>query len=91
MARVNEAGATARNFHVPLPERLYEELKMESEQTQRSASALVREAVEVWLEQRRQERLDQAIGEYVAAVAGTSADLDPDLEAAGLELIRDDT
>ncbi len=86
----SRAKEAVRNFHVPLPESIYHELKAESEQSQRSANALAREAIEQWLEARRRDRLDQAIREYVDAMAGSGADLDPDLEAASLEIIGHD-
>jgi hypothetical protein len=65
-------------------------LKAESEHSRRSANALAREAIEQWLEARRRDRLDQAIREYVDAMAGSGADLDPDLEAASLDVIGHD-
>ena len=49
------------------------------------ATALAREAIDCWLrQQRRKERHDQ-IAAYAAEMAGTRFDLDPDLEAAGIE------
>jgi len=73
-----------RNFHVPLPADLYSALQAEAEDAGRPANALAREAIALWLETRRQARIDQAILEYAEAVAGTSDDLDPDFEAASL-------
>jgi hypothetical protein len=78
---------TIRNLHVPLPEEMYLALRAEAEHSQRPANALAREAIAQWLELQRQARLDQAVREYAEAMAGTLADLDPDLEAAGLELL----
>lgn len=73
-----------RNFHVPLPADLYSALRAEAEDAGRPANALACEAVALWLETRWQARVDQAILDYAEAVAGTSDDLDPDFEAAGL-------
>ena len=70
-----------RNFHVPLPADLYSALRAEAG---RPANALACEAIALWLETRRQARVDQAILDYAEAVDGTSDDLDPDFEAAGL-------
>lgn len=82
----NVLGATARrNFHVPLPDDLYQALQTEAVQARQPANALAREAIAQWVERRRQERIDQAILAYAEAVAGTAADLDPELEAAGME------
>jgi len=75
-----------RTFHVPLPDDLYRALQMEAAHEQRPATALAREAIAYWVEVRRQARLDQSIAAYAAAVAGTAADLAPDLEAASLEM-----
>ena len=75
-----------RNFHVPLPEDLYERLRHASEQAAQPATALAREAIAQWLGQRERERLAQEIAQYAAATGGTAEDLDEDLEAASLEL-----
>jgi predicted transcriptional regulator len=80
------AGATRRNFHVPLPDDLYRALQAEAEQAQRPANAVARDAIAFWIEQRRQERIDKEIAAYAEAVAGTAEDLDSELEAASLEL-----
>jgi predicted transcriptional regulator len=79
------SGARKRNFHVPLPEDLYHALQMEAEQAHRPANALARDAIAQWIEQQRQARIDQAIQAYIEVVAGSSDDLDPALEAAGIE------
>jgi hypothetical protein len=80
--------ATLRNFHLPLPEPVYRALREEAVAAKRPATALAREAIEVWLEDRRQALLHEAIAEYAVRHAGTPADLDPDLEWAGLERLR---
>ena len=51
-----------------------------------SQSALAREAIAHWIALQRQARLDESIAAYAAAVAGSTADLDPELEAASLEV-----
>ena len=76
-----------RNFHVPLPDDVYQALRSEAERRRRPATALVREVLEEWLERRRAEALHEEITEYAATHAGTSADLDSDLEAAGIETL----
>lgn len=73
-----------RNVHVPLPTDLYSALQAEAEDAGRPANALAREAIALWLQARRQARIDQAILDYSEAVAGTSDDLDPDFEVASL-------
>jgi hypothetical protein len=72
-----------RNFHVPLPEQTYALLRAEAERTQVSATTLAREAIDSWLNYRARKARHAAIAAYAAEMAGT--DLDPDLEAAGIE------
>ncbi len=76
-----------RNFHVPLPEGLHDELKAEAANSGKSANALAREAIAHWLAIRRQARVHQAVLEYAAAMAGTTHDLDITFEAASLEVL----
>ncbi len=74
-----------KNFHLPLPERTYTNLRAEAERAQVPATTLAREAIDWWLrEQLRKAKHDQ-IAAYAAEMAGTDLDLDPDLEAAGVE------
>jgi len=61
-----------RNFHLPLPESIYRALQEEAAALKRPATSVAREA----------------IATYAAKHAGTSADLDPALEEAGVELLR---
>jgi hypothetical protein len=42
-----------KNLHVPLPGDLYTELREEAQRTKRPATKLAREAIELWLKQRR--------------------------------------
>ena len=74
-----------KNFHVPLAEDLYEQLRSEAERSKTPATALAREAIDFWLRQRRRRTRHDAIAAYAAEAAGTPADLDRDLEAAGVE------
>lgn len=74
-----------KNFHLPLPERTYSELRAEAERVQVPATALAREAIDWWLrEQARKARHDQ-IAAWAAEMAGSDFDLDPALELAGIE------
>jgi predicted transcriptional regulator len=83
--------AASRNFHVPLPDEIYRALRSEAGRRRQAATALVREAVEDWLERRRAETLHADIAEYAARHAGTPADLDPALEAAGIDALIENT
>lgn len=81
--------ASPRNFHLPLPDKIYRELREEAARTQQSATALARLAIEAWLEQRRAAALHAEIAAYAAQHAGTVLDLDEEMEAAALETLRD--
>ena len=74
-----------KNFHLPLPERTYEGLRVEAERTGVPSTALAREAVDSWLRQQYRKARHEAIATYAAEMAGTHLDLDSDLESAGIE------
>ncbi len=74
-----------KNFHLPLPERTYIQLRAEAERTQMPATTLAREAIDWWLLHRARKARRDAIMEYAAEMAGTALDLDHDLESAGIE------
>jgi hypothetical protein len=74
-----------KNFHLPLPEHTWSQLKAEAGRTQLPATTLAREAIDAWLKvQRRRARRD-AISAYAAEMAGTHFDLDRELESAAIE------
>ena len=75
-----------RNFHLPLPEPTYRRLRTAARQAKQPATAVARYAIENWLRQERKAMLHEAITTYAAKMAGTRADLDPELETASLEL-----
>lgn len=79
------AKTTPRNFHVPLPEALYQRLRMEAEQSAEPATEIARQAIAELLEKRRKDALYSAISDYARHHAGTNVDLDEQLEAASLE------
>ncbi len=74
-----------KNFHLPLPEQTYDHLRAEAERAQVPATILAREAIDLWLREQRRKARHDAIASYAAKTAGTRLDLDPDLEAAGVE------
>jgi hypothetical protein len=74
-----------KNFHLPLPEQTYVRLRAEAERTQVPATTLAREAVDEWLRQQSRKARQDAIAAYATEMAGTSLDLDTDLESAGIE------
>ncbi len=74
-----------QNFHLPLPEQTYAHLRAEAEREQVSATALARQAIDSWLRQRMRQARHDEIAAYAALMAGTSLDLDTELESAGVE------
>lgn len=80
-----------RNFHLPLPDQTYSQLRAEAERLQAPATALAREAIDLWLRQQMRQARHDGIAAYAAEMSGTAFDLDADLEAAGVEhLIQTD-
>jgi len=78
-----------KNFHLPLPDQVYEELKAEAQLSRLPATSMARLAIQTWLAARKKAARKQAISAYAAEMAGTEFDLDPRLEAASLELLFD--
>lgn len=74
-----------KNFRLPLPEETYTRLRAEAERAQAPATALARDAIDWWLRQQLRKTRHDALAAYAAEMAGTDFDLDPDLEAAGIE------
>ncbi|MBC7964046.1 MAG: hypothetical protein H7Y05_14020 [Steroidobacteraceae bacterium] len=68
--------AVSQNFHVPLPLPIYSRLKDESRRLHTPATQLVRQAIEVWLEQSKRQVLHDELALYAQSNAGTTADLD---------------
>ena len=80
-----------KNFHLPLPEGTYDELRAEAERAQLPATTVAREAISTWLRARKKTARREAVMEYAARMAGTRFDLDLVLEAAAIEqLMRTD-
>lgn len=74
-----------RNLHVPLPELLHAELRAAAERTGRPATELARAAIDRWLQEEKRAAIRAEVAAYAAAHAGTTSDLDPALERAGVE------
>ena len=78
-----------KNFHVPLPEETYAHLRSAAARSKVPATALAREAIDFWLRQQMRKARHDEIAAFAADAAGTSLDLDDDLEAASIEhLVR---
>jgi hypothetical protein len=74
-----------KNFHLPLSEGTYAELRAEAERTQLPATTIAREAIFQWLRARKKAERRQAVMEYASSMAGTRFDLDAVLESAAIE------
>jgi predicted transcriptional regulator len=77
--------ALRRNLHVPLSGPLHDRLRSEAKRSGRPATALAREAIEAWVEERQRQAVHEAIVEYASEMAGSPADLDEELEKAGVD------
>ena len=74
-----------RNFHLSLPDEVYRDLREEAARSSRPATALARQAIELWLHHRRKVARHEAIAAFAAEHAGTPLDLDAGLEAATID------
>jgi hypothetical protein len=74
-----------KNFHLPLPDDTYIELRTEAQRSHMPATSLARQAIQAWLRARKKAARRQAISAYATKMAGTEFDLDPALEKASLE------
>jgi len=83
---IHSLATRLRNFHLPLPEPTYRRLRAAARQAKQPATAIARYAIESWLRRERKAMLREAVATYAAKMAGTRADLDPELEIASLEL-----
>lgn len=72
-------------LHLALPTATYDALTAYAKQRHQPETQLACTAIEDWLKQQTVNPLHQDIAAYAAACAGTTNDLDEDLEAAGLE------
>jgi metal-responsive CopG/Arc/MetJ family transcriptional regulator len=73
------------DFHISLPDELYNKLLAEAERSKQPAAELAQQAIDIWLQQRQKEELHEEIAAYAAEFAGTEFDLDEELEAASIE------
>jgi hypothetical protein len=80
-----------KNFHVPLPEETYTQLRAEADRTQIAATSLARAAINLWLREQRRKATAKAIAEYAREMAGSTFDLDPALESAAVDHLLNTT
>ena len=84
---MNKATNIKQNFHLPLSPKLYAELKEQAQERGQPATELARDALESYLRQLRIQKIGAELEAYVDAVAGTRDDFDPDVAAAGADVI----
>lgn len=82
--------ATKRNFHLPLPDDLYDRLRAEAQRRNTPATTVARQAIGYYLEQQERMVLREQIAEYASACAETPVDLDDALESAAVEQLLED-
>jgi predicted DNA-binding protein len=75
----------SHNFHLPLPEPVYQRLKTAAKKQHKPATQLAKQALEQWLDEQERLTVHEEIASYAAAMAGTTDDLDGTLEDAALE------
>jgi hypothetical protein len=78
-----------KNFHLPLPEKTYLDLRTEARRSQVPATSLARQAVEEWLKARRRAERKRQIADFATEAGGSGLDLDRDIEAAAIEFLRE--
>ena len=57
-----------KNFHLPLPEQIYSRLRAEAERSQVPATALAREAIDLWLRHQLRKSRHDAIAAYAEEI-----------------------
>jgi hypothetical protein len=83
------ASAT-KNFHLPLPEELYNELRVAAREADQPATRFAQELMRSGLDEWRRVRRRQQIATYARQIAGSSEDLDPALERAGIKALAEE-
>ena len=69
-----------QNFHLPLPDGLYQGLRSTAKRLGKPATRVAREALEAWLREERAAAIHEQITVYARKTAGTAHDLDKNLE-----------
>jgi len=70
---------------MPLPEPVYQRLKLVAKKQHKPATQLAKQALEYWLDEQERLTLHEEIASYAASMAGTADDLNESLEAVSLE------
>ena len=75
------------NFHLPLAEGAYRDLHEDAERSSKPATALARQAIEMWLRHRRRVARHEAIAAFAAEHASGPLDLNAALERASIDYL----
>ena len=81
--------SSPHNFHIPLPDPIYQRLKSVAKRQHKPATQLAKQALESWLDEQERLALHEEIATYAAAIAGTVDDLDESIETVTLEHLHD--
>jgi hypothetical protein len=74
-----------KNFHLPLLESTYDQLRAAALNARAPATTLARQVIEAWLLEQSRRARHEAVASYATQMSGTKFDLDSDLESAGVE------
>ena len=74
-----------KNFRVPLPDETDDRLRTVAERSKVPATVMAREPIDFWARQQVRKARHDAIAAYAVETAGTSLDLDAQLETAAVE------
>ncbi len=77
-----------KKMNLPLPPQLHTALFGEARRRRMPTTRLVRSVLEEWVQDQEREREAAEIRRFAAEFGGTELDLDPELEEAGLEVLR---
>jgi len=77
-----------RNFHLPLNEEDYIELREVAVRSKKTATELARAAIKNWLKEEKRKSLYNSIANFASEYAGTDIDLDKDLENTSIDYLK---
>mgnify|MGYP006290459863 CR=1 FL=1 len=78
-----------KKLNLPLPVSTHEAVFREARRRRVPATRLVRSILDDWLAEQARERRAEEIRRFATANGGSAADLDPELESAGLQLLEE--
>jgi len=73
-----------KTLRLPLPDKVHDQIRRVAEHEGRPEDEIVRHAIDHWLDTTKRSRRHREILAYARKVAGSTDDLDVELESAGL-------